>query len=229
MQREPPRYGNRITIRPGDNDCSNAGLTAQEFREFIQRSIDDYWNSVPTSRLQFVVGESIDIDETGTTSNALGLASVGEIVVGCSDSATTFSSGSTLAVGGMSTTQARGVVLINNTAGTRFDDVDEIARVSTFAHELGHAIGIGHSRVEYALMYYSVTAGVVNEHLTEDDADAITYLSPTEKKAGGLAGACGTIDLDNDQNGDPGNFLLTLLFGFIIAVMLSKKASIRVI
>lgn len=142
MQRNPPRYPDRIVIRPGDSDCANAGLTAPQLKEFIQRAIDDYWNSVPTARAHFVIGDSLTIAASATTDDMVAQARVGEIVVGCSDDATTFPSGSTLALGGMTTTQARGVVAINNTAGTRFDDVDELARVSTFAHELGHAIGI---------------------------------------------------------------------------------------
>lgn len=71
-------------------------------------------------------------------------------------------------------------------------------------------------------MYYSVTAGVVNEHLTEDDADAFTYLYPKEKKAAGLLGACGSIDLDGG-NGGPGNFLLTLAIGFLLITLVRKS------
>ena len=216
LQRNPPRYPDRIVIRPGDSGCANAGLSAPQLREFIQRAIDDYWNSVPTARAHFVIGDALTIGASATTDEMVALASVGEIVVGCSDNTTTFTDGRTLALGGMSTTQARGVVAINNTADTRFNDVDELARVSTFAHELGHAIGIGHSPIDYSLMYYSVTAGVVNEHLTEDDADAFTYLYPKDKKAGGLLGACGTISFDNDDdNNGPLQFVLTLIMGFL--------------
>mgnify|MGYP003646106513 FL=1 len=226
LLRNPPRYPDEIVIRPGDADCPNAGLSAAQLRDFIQRSIDDYWNIVPTSRAKFKIGSTISIPASSTTSAMVALAADGEIVVGCSDDATTFPDASTLAKGGMTSTNPRGVVAINDTAGTQFDDVDELARVSTFAHELGHAIGIGHSQVEYSLMYFSVVAGVVNEHLTEDDADAITYLYPNDKELGGLAGACGTIDLDGG-NGGPGNFLLTLCFGFLLIILVQKSPSFR--
>ncbi|MBH48941.1 MAG: hypothetical protein CME71_12305 [Halobacteriovorax sp.] len=224
--RNPPRYPDEISIRVGDSDCPNAGLTAAQLRDFVQRSVDDYWNSVSTSRVKFKLGASISIPASSTTSQMVALAANGEIVVGCSDDAATFPEASTLAKGGMTGTAPRGVVAINDTAATRFDDVDELARVSTFAHELGHAIGIGHSNIEYSLMYYSVVAGVVNEFLTEDDADAITYLYPNDKELGGLAGACGSIDLDGG-NGGPGNFLLTLCFGFMLIVLAQKSASFR--
>lgn len=217
LQRDPPRYGDTITIRPSDSDCANAGLTAPQLKEFIQRAIDDYWNSVPTSRMKFRVGHSISIPASSTTTQMVQLIPTGEIIVGCSDNATTFTSGSTLAVGGMLTSEARGVVAINDIADTRFDDVDELSRVSTFAHELGHAIGIGHSKIDYSLMYYSVVSGVVNEHLTEDDADAITYLYPKEKKAAGLGGACGSIDL-GDGNSSGGPMIPTLLFTLLLVI-----------
>lgn len=222
--RNPPRYSDEIVIRPGDSDCPNAGLTAAQLKDFIQRSVDDYWNSVPTARVKFRVGDSVTIPASSTTTQMRALGANGEIVVGCSDDATTFPNGSTLAKGGMSASSASGVVAINDTAATQFDEVDELARVSTFAHELGHAIGIGHSRVEYSLMYYSVVAGVVNEYLTEDDADAITYLYPNEKELGGLGGACGSVDFDG-KNGGPGAFLLTLAFGFLLTVVVQKLPS----
>ncbi len=224
LTRNPARYPSEITIRTSDADCANAGLTAQGLREFIERAIDDYWNSVPTSRAKFKLGPPITIPASSTTDQMIALGIEGEIIVGCSDNATTFTSGSTLAKGGMLTNTAIGVVAINDIATTQFDNVDELSRVSTFAHELGHAIGIGHSRVEYSLMYYAVVAGVVNKYLTEDDADAITYLYPSDKELLGLGGGCGSIDLDGgDNTKGPGSFVLTLILGFIITVVAQKS------
>ena len=224
LLRNPARYPNEITIRTSDADCSNAGLTAQGLREFVERAVDDYWNSVPTSRAKFKLGPSITIPASSTTTQMIALGSVGEIIVGCSDNATTFPSVSTLAKGGMLTSEAIGVVAINDIVSTRFGTADELTRVSTFAHELGHAIGIGHSRVEYSLMYYAAVTGIVNKYLTEDDADAITYLYPSDKELAGLGGACGSIDLgDDDDKKGPGSFVLTLLLGFLITVVAQKS------
>ena len=224
LTRNPARYPNEITIRTSDADCANAGLTAKGLREFVERAVDDYWNSVPTSRAKFKLGPTITIPASATTDQMIALGIEGEIIVGCSDNATTFTSTSTLAKGGMQTNVAIGVVAINDIVSTQFATVDDLSRVSTFAHELGHAIGIGHSRVEYSLMYYAVVVGVVNKYLTEDDADAITYLYPTDKELGGLGGACGTIDIDSDDNTKgPGSFVLTLLLGFLITVAAQKS------
>lgn len=225
LTRNPARYPNEITIRTSDADCANAGLTAQGLKEFVERAVDDYWNSVPTSRAKFKLGPTITIPASATTDQMIALGIEGEIIVGCSDNATTFTSISTLAKGGMLTNTAVGVVAINDIVNTRFATVDELSRVSTFAHELGHAIGIGHSRVEYSLMYYAVVAGVVNKYLTEDDADAITYLYPSDKELAGLGGACGSVDLGNDDDDKkgPGSFVLTLLLGFLITVVAQKS------
>ncbi len=218
----PPRFADDIIIRASDADCANAGLSAADLRDLIQRAIDDYWNSVPTSRAKFNLGASVTVPPGSDLDDMVALASDGEIIVGCSDDATTFPNASTLAKGGLSGASPRGVVAINDIVGTRFADSDELTKVSTFAHELGHAIGIGHSRIQHALMYYAVVGGVVNEHLTEDDADAITYLYPKDKELLGLGGACGTVDLGGNNGNGPGPFILTLLCTFLITVVVPK-------
>lgn len=226
---DPPRFGNEIIIRTSNADCPNANLTAQQLREFVQRGIDDYWNSIPTSKAKFKLGSSITIPASSSLQDMVDLAKNGEIIVGCSDDAATFPSASILAKGGMIGSAPRGVVAINDIAATLFDDSDELARVSTFAHELGHAVGIGHSRIEYALMYYAVVGGVVNEHLTEDDADAFAYLYPADKELGGLGGACGSVDLTGGDGGNgPGGFLLTLVLAmFFISQLLKLPTPLR--
>lgn len=55
------------------------------------------------------------------------------------------------------------------------------------AHELGHALGLGHSGDSRALMYYSI-AGKADSITTQDDMDGIAYLYPRNEFAGGLYG-----------------------------------------
>jgi hypothetical protein len=226
--RQPARYtaaNDEITIRISDQECSNAGLTVAQLRSFAIEALDQYWNGVTASRVTFVVGDDISVS-TNTLENMA--ASLDEIVIGCSDSATIFTNASTLAVGGMiNSTPPYGIVAINDRVGTPFPSQSELNKKATFAHEFGHAIGIGHSRITYSLMYYQISAAVLQEHLAEDDADAITYLYPMEKEWGMPIGSCGTIALlgGSDSDGDgggtpPSSFIISLLLGATLSLFL---------
>ena len=84
-------------------------------------------------------------------------------------------------------------------------------------------------------MFFSV-GGKVQVDLTRDDHDAVTYLYPNEKSAGGCFGSLGTIAFVGDDN-DPGNngmflgiasliFLLSLGFLRKIKARLSAHAAV---
>lgn len=57
----------------------------------------------------------------------------------------------------------------------------------TLAHEMGHALGLGHSSQKEALMYYSL--GTKQQALlTEDDLDGIIQMYPRNEFTGGMMG-----------------------------------------
>src|SRR5690606_21495045 len=72
------------------------------------------------------------------------------------------------------------------------------------AHEIGHAIGLGHAEdnQKEALMYFRL----VNQRkeLGQDDIDGVSFLYPMHVDAfglleGGLLGGCGTIQLNKNE------------------------------
>jgi hypothetical protein len=85
---------------------------------------------------------------------------------------------------------------------------------------MGHAVGLGHSSVQGALMYYSLS-NKTQKALHQDDIDGINYLYPNEKKVAGLAGACGSIDV-NQRPDQVFSFLVTLVIGIAIAIAIPK-------
>lgn len=213
-----------ITVNVAANsDCADAGLTANSLLDLLEKAVDKYWNKVSTSALVFKKGssKSISFDGITSTSTAAGNADTNTVLVGCNDDVTSFSDGFTAAVGGFncvgSWDNCKGAVIINSRNDTYVDTYSEDDLLALLAHELGHAIGLGHSSVEYALMYYS-SSGITQRFLTQDDIDGITYLYPNEKELGGLAGSCGTIDINGD--GPKGPIFLSL--AFILMLLISK-------
>lgn len=202
-----------IVIKISSNACVNAGFTASSLETLVKDAINDFWSKVPTSSLELSTGGVISVDVSGDDlTDAAGKTDVNTIIVGCSADATTFPDGSILGVGGLGCSASnvcRAAVLLNDTAATQLDTLDRTIIVATFAHELGHALGLGHTSVKHALMYFD-GSDKTQKSLAQDDIDGISYLYPEEKKLGGLAGACGTIDTTPKG---PGNFIGAFIFG----------------
>jgi hypothetical protein len=235
LSQNPPRYeDDEIPIRVIDNDCTNVSMTSEEIGEFAQEALDDYWNTVSSTRVSFRVAGTVTMDPALDINTISATQDGGTIVVGCSTNTTDFTSTSTLAKGGIASNISgpKGLVMINDTAGTLFETLSRQEQKSTFAHEFGHAIGIGHSNVKYSLMYYAVTSDVSQEKLSEDDADAISFLYPNPDELGGLAGSCGTIQDIDDSGNFPGNMLFALTLGMLLTlfvkVLVAKSVKLAV-
>ncbi len=187
---------NNITIDIANTDCSNAGFSTSKYKSLIQDAVDEYWNAVPTSALYLKAGSiSSSIDFSGDTfTTALAKASSGQIIAGCNDSVPDFTKGSILgaAVLDCSGSECKAVLILNAHANSTLSSQSDSYIKAVIAHELGHAIGIGHSEYSHNLMYYSV-GGKTQTWLGEDDIDAVSYLYPHDSQLGGLLGSCGTV------------------------------------
>ncbi|MEE2743109.1 MAG: matrixin family metalloprotease [Bdellovibrionota bacterium] len=215
----PPRYpSGHIAVKiVNDHTCANITLSAEELRALTQEAVDDFWNTVHTSSLYLDVQGYVS--SNGRDINDFLGAANNNIVVGCSTD-TQINNSSIIAVGGYSYNSniLKGYVAINDNSGTPFNNLSRRDQVATLAHEIGHALGIGHSEKEFALMYYST--GAVYNYLSQDDADAITYLYPHDGVLGGLGGNCSSIK-DQNKKGPLGLFMGLLL------VLLAKEFHIR--
>ncbi len=228
----------KINVYLSSNTCQNAGYSRQAMENLIRDVSENFWNTVSTSSLELVYKGIRDANTSASDLTDIINNNVGnnEILIGCSADATTFTSGTTLAVGSMvciSQSDCRGGVLLNDTAGTLLDTSDINVAKAVFAHELGHALGLGHTSENRALMYYSLS-NKTQKALHQDDIDAIQYLYPAEKKVGGLGGACGSVQyiqnpkaihlpIDEDQRRkEQTSFIVSMLLG-IVGVFLLKK------
>ena len=73
------------------------------------------------------------------------------------------------------------------------------AAQEVFAHELGHTLGLGHSKLRDALMYAFVHNDGRGAHLTDDDRAAIAVLYGTGSGSGGGGGNGGGVTLTAPQ------------------------------
>jgi hypothetical protein len=212
-----------IKVKVTSDNCANAGLTASALEAIVQDAIDQYWNTVSTSSLKL---ESLGLTSASILSDdataAGAKADANGILIGCSQNSSLFTSNSTLGVGGLGCSNGvcRGVVLMNDRSGTVLATSSRDTIVTALAHEMGHAVGLGHSSVQGALMYYSLS-NKTQKALHQDDIDGINYLYPNEKKVAGLAGACGSIDV-NQRPDQVFSFLVTLVIGIAIAIAIPK-------
>ncbi len=220
----PPLYSvDEVIVDMANDSCSQTGHSSNDILEIVIEAADKFWNKVPTSRLKLTKGSIKNVSSDGITSSSAhtGLAEKNHIIVGCNDDISAFSSGSVVAVGlvQISGDGAVGSIIINDTPGSEVSNLSREEMKTLIAHEMGHALGLGHSEDEAAIMYYSIS-NKTQESLTEDDFDGLTYLYPHEKKLGGIAGSCSSIDTSGGKKSLP--FLLALMFGLILGVEISK-------
>lgn len=222
---------NTINIHIASTSCTGAGFSTQKFKDMIEDAVEDYWNSVPTSALKLNVKSIGSIDITGDTfESALAKVSSNTILAGCNTTGDDeFSGGgspsSILGAARMSCSgsKCKAVLILNAHADSQLPNKGRGEVEAVIAHEIGHAIGIGHSEFPESLMYYSAS-GKFQRWLGMDDVDAVTYLYPYKSDDPlGLSGSCATIDID--PQGPNSNFILTLLFSLLMSLYIlgSKK------
>jgi hypothetical protein len=68
-------------------------------------------------------------------------------------------------------------------AGAEISNFTHDEMVIVVAHELGHALGLGHSGDPQSLMYFSIS-GKTKAQITEDDMDGMAFLYPRNEFSG---------------------------------------------
>jgi len=216
----------KIVINVTNDDCSNAGISSSsQLLGIAYGAINRFWNRVPTSALELSQGSVTNISSNGDTSTAA-LAVKGSpnsILVGCNDDVSGFGSASDgiLAVGGITCNNngCFGGIIINAHANTTVDNQSSDVLETILAHEVGHALGLGHSEKTYALMHYTIS-GKVQKKLSQDDIDGISSLYPQDKQLAGLLGSCGVLEEPGPPNSM--NMLWAMMLAFMITIISSK-------
>lgn len=203
----PIRFSNpEIRVHVADNACANVTDSADEIMDMVEDAASNYWNKIATSSLHLKGGSIKTVDAAYTTEEFCTGDPVNcipetnrDILIVCNGNTADFTSVGILAVtlpNNLSGTTIRGSVIgINDIAGTKYNEQTRAQKVALFAHEIGHAFGLGHSSLEDSLMYFRNLTG--RETIGEDDWDGATYLYPKEQIP-----MCGTIEDVSQQVDD---------------------------
>lgn len=226
---------NDVKVRVAGNticDPTNAGVTPAELEDLIKPAVDKFWNVVPTSALDLGASGSSEainninegrlcsptdqdcIDEAVTAGNSVPseglIPPVTDIIIACNSNPLNYGSSNVIAVtipNKFSGKKIVGAVILINDFAATFGNLSRADKISVLAHEIGHAIGLGHSEESSALMYYRTVN--LRSNLGQDDVDGVSYLYPMHVDAfglsGGLLGSCGTIQTNNDRTEPPSN------------------------
>lgn len=224
---------NEVSINVASPACENIGLTNNELLDLAFEAMEEYWNRAPTSRLKIVKGSVLEkssafreesLCETGTDCIPNGNLATDDIVITCNINAENFSVLGILGLTAVTKTDgpylAGSVVAINDNDGNYFAKRTRAEQKAIIAHEVGHAIGLGHSSVQDSLMYYSDAPE--RESLGEDDIDGVAFLYPREQPFGS---SCGSIEFIQ-QGPKKGQHMVAFLMAFLLGALLtgvSKK------
>ncbi len=224
---------NLVKINVNSNGCDNLDYDHDQILSLVEKAMNRFWNTVSLSRLTITKGKLVSLDaafndEKLCSSEVDGncipnenlLVSDG-ITISCNSNVDVFPDqailGKTLTNNIENLTIKGAIFLINDRADTLVNTLSEDNFIAFLAHEIGHAIGLGHSPVKDSLMYYQTV--YERNSLGWDDIDAMTYLYPA-----GQPISCATI-LNSSKN-DKQTFILSLLFTILI-LNFSKKTYLK--
>lgn len=225
-----------VFVNVASGFCSNIGSTDSELLSMVEEAVNNYWNKSPTSSIKLRKGKLVSVSanfKTGLICNAStdcdpnpALAVDKDILISCNTNTSNFSSSSVLAVtvpNNIEGTSIIGslVILNDNTPTNQLSTKSRSEKVAILAHELGHTIGLGHSKTINSLMYYAVVPN--RRSLGQDDIDGVTYLYPKEQPI-----ACGSIQDVGKNNKSLINNFIQILLGFILISVIKKFYDLKV-
>lgn len=220
-----------------NSSCLNTGYTKEDFLDLAISGAKSTWNRVHSANITIKKGgilkttdmrfinEELCLADSSTTCSPTNIPKVRNIVIACNDNAINFPSANILAISGpnnISKNEIRGsMILINNTNDSTLETYSKKEIENILAHEIGHAIGIGHSKDQKALMHHSQIN--TKNKLSQDDIDALTYLYPYSINDISCSSIISSID--TNQNDKRNNFIILGLSFLLTCLLLNHFQS----
>ena len=226
----------------GNSVCPGTSMTKDELEALIDPAINNFWNRVPTSSLRMKRGgftDPITNINTGrlcsptddaciNDAGADLIPEVNEIVISCNNNPSNYdpngNSANVLAVtipNHFKGKTIKGSIILINDGSNIFKNLPRSGKIAVLSHEIGHALGLGHSENSAALMYFQTVEKRTT--LGQDDIDGISFLYPVGVP-GDLAGCGvlgGTIAFKGDDDDiDPQFWQMGI--GFLLLLILAK-------
>jgi hypothetical protein len=222
-----------IQVNVASHTCVNIGISNQELLAIAVEASNNFWNRTPSSRINLVPGSIVAVSDkfrtdaicSGSGTNSCtpnpDLVVASDILISCNvdTSGNNFSSG-VLGITVSNNISGRDIkgalILLNDKTGTSLASRTRDEWIAIIAHEIGHAIGLGHSPVRDSLMFFTLVPK--RTYLGEDDMDGVTYLYPAEQP---MSGGCGSLDL-NSAGGSGGSGPISFLVGLMIIALVTQ-------
>lgn len=216
-----------------NSTCTSAGISQDDLLDYAVEAADKFWNKVPGANIKVVKGKikqtsdslyltgilcASDSDSSCDSSTTVPRSS--EIIIACnSNTSDNFPSSAYLAISAptkISGSTIKGsVILINDSASSTFSNLSRDEVINVLAHEIGHALGIGHSEKDEALMYYSNSDKI--SKLSQDDIDALVYLYGNDITEGCFGPFGATVSFEDNDTPPPSNFLKSFVSAAALA------------
>jgi hypothetical protein len=174
---------NLIPVHVSNTPCEYLEISSDELMGLANEAFRKYWNSVKDTRLKFYSGGILDVSTAGTREEVFYRTPPESILIGCNafeNPDFELSLDEDFITSVYAITRMRHIlnanILIQDSERSKFAQLTRDEKVARLAHEIGHALGLGHSESSQALMYGSKESFPVE--LSHDDIEGMKFLYP---------------------------------------------------
>lgn len=200
-----------IKVYLASHTCDNIPFTNADLAFLTEQAVKKFWNTINISSLEIEYGGFVNVSSAFKTEGACSSTSSSGgcqpnsnllfsdgIVIACNtdNSGENFGQGVlglSLPINSSNGEINGSIVLLNDKSDSELINLNNDQMIAVIAHEVGHALGLGHSTESSALMYPSLVTK--RTKLGLDDIYGISYLYPVDSSLN----TCASINIDRTK------------------------------